>query len=134
MFYRFCNNLLLCYRIRTLSSAYRFFCQIVDSFLIRIFGLCIPRRIFRCVDCPHLCLPKLQNSVSKNCLFGCCKCPDINSSGNRLMTLATYYLAVHSWYLGRLSFVLNSIVTWLAFAIVDTVVSIWWLRLGTNLW
>ena len=45
------------------------------------------RSDFWCVDCPHLCLPKLQNSVSKNCLFGCCKCPDINSSGNRLMTL-----------------------------------------------
>ena len=88
MLYGFGNNLLLCYRIRALSSAYSFSCPIVDSFLIRIFGLHIPtlaltnQNDFWYVYCLHLCLPINCEIQCQRIFFGCCKCLDINLSWN----------------------------------------------------
>ena len=67
---------------------YRFFCTIIDSLPGRYFGFVFQTAltdgsVFLCVDCQSLCPPKLQKSVLKNSLFGCYKCPDINSFRNR---------------------------------------------------
>ena len=69
-----------------------FFCPVIDRFSDGHLGfIFLPTSTnwsdFWYIKWQRICLPMLKISGLQNHLFGCYRCPDIKSSGNRLMTL-----------------------------------------------